>query len=56
MGLIEKSGTLLRYDILVGLRQLYEATNDAKIKKLAHHLIEQEADEKYRKKYTKVWK
>jgi hypothetical protein len=40
----------------VSLRQLYELTKDAKIKGMALELIEQEPDEKYRKKYQGVWK
>jgi hypothetical protein len=52
----EKNGTLLRYDIIVGLRQLFDSTNDATIKELALQLIEQEQDSKYRKKYAGAWK
>jgi hypothetical protein len=52
----EKNGTLLRYDIIVGLRQLFDFTNDATIKDLALQLIELEQDRKYRKKYAGAWK
>ena len=52
----EKNCTLIRYDILAGLRTLYDATHDESIKARALQLIECEADPKYRKKYTTLWK
>jgi hypothetical protein len=52
----EKNGSLIRYDILVGLRNLYEATISSEIKEKALELVELETDLKYRKKYTGVWK
>jgi hypothetical protein len=52
----EKNGTLIRYDILVGLKNLYEATTSSEIKEKALELIELEKDLKYRKKYAGVWK
>jgi hypothetical protein len=52
----EKNGSLIRYDILVGLRNLYEATTSSEIKEKALELIELESDLKYRKKYASVWK
>ncbi|MBK9925348.1 MAG: hypothetical protein IPP66_08640 [Anaerolineales bacterium] len=52
----EKNGSLIRYDILVGLRSLYEATTSSEIKEKALDLIELESDLKYRKKYVSVWK
>ncbi len=52
----EKNGTLIRYDIIVGFRQLYEATGDARVKTRALELVEIEEDLKYRKKYTGVLK
>lgn len=52
----EKNGTLIRYDILVGLRNLYEATASSEIKETALELIELETDVKYKKKYATVWK
>jgi hypothetical protein len=52
----EKNGSLIRYDILVGLRNLYEATTSSEIKEKALELIELEQDLKYRKKYATVWK
>lgn len=52
----EKNGTLIRYDILEGLRKLYDATGDESIHEHALALIETEQDEKYRKKYASLWK
>lgn len=52
----EKNCTLIRYDILVGLRNLYDATTSSEIKEKALELIETEQDVKYRKKYSSVWK
>lgn len=52
----EKNGSLIRYDILVGLRNLYEATTSSEIKEKAQELIELEEDLKYKKKYATVWK
>jgi hypothetical protein len=52
----EKNGKLIRYDILVALRNLYNATTSSEIKEKAVELIELEKDAKYKKKYTGVWK
>ncbi len=52
----EKNGTLIRFDILVGLRNLFDATTSSEIKEKALKLIELEEDEKYKKKYLSVWK
>ena len=52
----EKNCTLIRYDILVGLRNLYEATTSSEIKEKALELIEIEDDTKYKKKYAGVWR
>ena len=52
----EKNGTLIRYDILVTLRNLYNATTSSEIKEKALKLIELEKDAKYKKKYAMVWK
>lgn len=52
----EKNCTLIRYDIIQGLRNLYDAVKDEKIKQKALELIETEEDLKYRKKYASVWK
>lgn len=52
----EKNGRLIRYDILVSMRNLYDATTSSEIKDKALELIELEKDAKYRKKYASVWK
>ena len=52
----EKNGTLLRYDIQVGLRHLYDAVGEDALRTRALALIDTEADPKYRKKYSGVWK
>ena len=52
----EKNCTLIRYDIIQGLRNLYDEVKDEKIKQKALELIETEEDLKYRKKYTSAWK
>lgn len=52
----EKNCTLIRYDLLQGLRTLYDQLGDNKIKKLALELIETETDAKYQKKYQTLWK
>lgn len=53
---VEKNCTLIRYDILVDLKQLYDASKDESIPIKAKELIDTEPDEKYRKKYRTVWK
>ena len=52
----EQYGTLLRFDIIQALRNLYDADQDEKIREKALQLIETETDPKYRKKYAAVWK
>ena len=52
----EKNCTLIRYDIIVNLRQIYDAVNDETVKATALQLIETETDLKYKKKYAGVWK
>ena len=52
----EKNCTLIRYDIIVSLRNLYDAVHDESIKAKALELIETEGDAKYRKKYATVWR
>lgn len=51
----EKNCTLIRYDIIQSLRNIYDEVADEKIKKKALNLIETEKDVKYRKKYAGVW-
>ncbi len=52
----EKNCTLIRYDIIQGLRNLYDVVKDEKIRDQALKLIDTEQDLKYRKKYAGVWK
>ncbi|HEY6546770.1 MAG TPA: hypothetical protein VI589_02655 [Vicinamibacteria bacterium] len=52
----EKNGTLIRYDILQGLRRLYDAVEDEGIRKKALALIATEMDPKYARKYATVWR
>ena len=52
----EKNFTLVRFDIIQDLRNLFDEIKDEKIKGIALALIEKEEDAKYQKKYAKVWK
>lgn len=52
----EKNCTLIRYDIIMDLRNLYDVTTASEIKEKALELIELEQDLKYKKKYATVWK
>jgi hypothetical protein len=52
----EKNGTLIRFDIIQDLRNLYDATTSGEIKEKALELIELEQDLKYKKKYASIWK
>ncbi len=52
----EKNGTLIRYDIIEGLRKLYDAAPDGEVRSTALALIASEEDEKYRKKYATLWR
>ena len=54
----EKNCTLIRYDIIQSLRNLYDAAavKEEKVKEKALELIETEEDLKYRKKYASVWR
>ena len=52
----EKNCTLIRYDILQSMRNVYDAVKDEKIRDKALELIETEEDLKYRKKYAMLWK
>ena len=54
----EKNCTLIRYDIIQSLRNLYDApaVKDEKVKEKALELIETEEDLKYRKKYASLWR
>jgi hypothetical protein len=52
----EKNCTLIRYDIIKGMRDLYDHAPDETIREQALALIETEPDEKYRKKYAALWR
>ena len=52
----EKNCTLIRYDIVQDLRNLYDVLHDEGIRQTALALIETEEDAKYKKKYAGVWK
>jgi hypothetical protein len=52
----EKNCTLIRYDILQGLRNLYDEIKDEMIRAKAQELIATEDDLKYRKKYATLWR
>lgn len=52
----EKNHTLIRYDIIVGLRNLYDVVADPDVMEQALSLIDSEPEPKYRKKYAGVWK
>ncbi|MFO7682976.1 MAG: hypothetical protein R6X34_23310 [Chloroflexota bacterium] len=51
----EKNCTLIHYDIIQDLKNLYDAAPDEGIKEKALALIEMEEDLKYRQKYVTVW-
>ena len=52
----EKNCTLIRFDILESMRNLYAHTPDAALREKALALIETEEDPKYRKKYAGLWR
>jgi HEAT repeat protein len=52
----EKNCTLIRFDICVSLRKVYDETGDEQVREAAHRLMEKEDDAKYRKKYRGAWK
>jgi hypothetical protein len=52
----EKNCTLIRYDIIQSLRNVYDAVQDERIREKALELIETEEDLKYRKKYASLWR
>ena len=52
----EKNCTLIRYDILQSMRNVYDVVHDESIREKALALIETETDAKYRKKYATLWK
>jgi RNase P protein component len=52
----EKNCTLIRCDIIVVLRKVYDEAHDEKIRETAEELIATEKDLKYRKKYATAWR
>jgi len=52
----ERNCTLIRYDILVSMRNVYNEVKDEAIKDKALALIETEKDIKYQRKYKTIWK
>jgi hypothetical protein len=54
--LAEKNWTLIRYDIIQDLRNLYNEVNEESIRQKALELIDTEEDIKYRRKYASVWR
>lgn len=52
----EKNGTLVRYDIVEGLRKLYDQAPDEQLRETALALIATETDSKYQKKYASLWR
>lgn len=53
---VEKNFTLIRYDIIQDLRNLYDQVKDESIRQMALALIETESDPKYKKKFSGIWK
>lgn len=52
----EKNCTLIRYDILVVLRRVFDLVDDEQIRRTAERLMGMEDNPKYRKKYATVWR
>jgi hypothetical protein len=52
----EKNTTLIRYDLQVCLREVYDQRPDADLAARARALIEEESDPKYQIKYKTCWK
>ena len=52
----EKNCTLIRYDILESMLQIYSVVKEEGIRSTALALIETEPDLKYRKKYSSLWR
>ncbi len=48
--------TLIRYDIVVVLRRLYDEIGDTAVRAAAESLIATETDEKHREKYSSAWR
>lgn len=52
----EKNCTLIRYDILQSLRNVYDVVYDESLRAKAQDWMATEPDPKYRKKYATLWK
>jgi len=52
----EKNCTLIRFDIIQDLRNLFDETKDETLREKALSLITLERDLKYRKKYASLWR
>ncbi|WP_050180470.1 hypothetical protein [Domibacillus robiginosus] len=52
----EKNYTLIRYDLIQGLKHLYDKVQRKQIKQIALDLIAREEDSKYQKKYAMLWR
>lgn len=55
-GVSEKHYTLIRFDMIQGLKNLYDQLQSEDIKQMAMDLIDIEEDPKYKNKYLSVWK
>ena len=53
---VEKNCTLIRFDILVVLRRVYDVTKDEAVCSAATRLMTLEENAKYARKYTTVWR
>ena len=51
----EKNWSLIRYDILQSMRNVYDELKEETIREKALELIDSEKDPKYRKKYAGLW-
>lgn len=51
----EKNCTLIRFDIIQSLRNVFDANRDEMLRETAVSLINTEENLKYRKKYAKLW-
>jgi hypothetical protein len=52
----EKNYTLIRFDIIQGLKNLYSELKEEEIKQQAMDLIDTVEESKYKKKYLSLWK
>jgi hypothetical protein len=52
----EKNWSLIRFDVVQSMRDVYDVTGAESSRTTAQELIDSEADVKYRKKYAGLWK